>query len=68
MLCLLPNEIHFVDFIKKSGINDLKEFEFRPEKLIDIQDKFEKIVYSNIALENLAKDAYKSYIFVSLFF
>ncbi len=64
MLCLLPNEIHFIDYLKKTGIKDLKEFEFMSHKLIDIQSKFEKIVSSNMALESLAKDAYKSYIFV----
>jgi ATP-dependent RNA helicase DDX18/HAS1 len=41
----------------------MKEFEFPEKKLIDIQVNFENIVESNMALEALAKDAYKSYIF-----
>ncbi len=67
LLCLLPNEEHFIDYLKKHGIKDLKEYEFMSDKLIDIQSKFEKIVSSNMALESLSKDAYKSYIFVKSF-
>jgi len=45
----------------------MKEFEFSEDKLIQIQSKFETIVFSNPALERLATDAYKSLIFVILF-
>ncbi len=48
-------------------INNLKEYEFDQENLIDIQSKFEKIVQNNPALERLAVDAFKSLIFVSKF-
>jgi ATP-dependent RNA helicase DDX18/HAS1 len=67
LLVLLPNEVKFIDHIEKSKIKDMKEFEFPEEKLIDIQDNFENIVESNMALESLAKDAYKSYIFSYLY-
>ena len=53
--------------MKKSNITNVKEFEFPEEKLIDIQSKFEGIVASNMALESLAKDAYKAYIFEEFF-
>jgi len=66
LLLLLPNEANFVSLIKSSGIKDLREFEFNEDKLIDVQDKFIKIVGSNVALESLAKDAYKSFIFVNI--
>lgn len=67
LLVLLPNEVKFIDHIEKSKIKDMKEFEFPEGKLIDIQDNFENIVESNMALENLAKEAYKSYIFSYLY-
>lgn len=67
LLCILPNEKKIIEYIKNSGIINLKEYEFEENKLLDIQNKFEKIISSNMSLEDLAKDAYKSYIFVILF-
>jgi len=42
----------------------LDEYEVDEKKLIDIQDKFEKLIKINISLQNLAYEAYKAYIFV----
>lgn len=64
LLVLLPNEKHFVGYMKKANIKDIKEYEFNKDKLINIQEKFEKIISANLALQNMAKDAYKAYIFV----
>ena len=41
----------------------VKEYEFKKEKLIDIQQKYELLISSNPALESLAVEAYKNYIF-----
>jgi hypothetical protein len=50
-----------LDGLKDNGIT-INEYEFDIDKLIDIQDKFEKLIESNISLFNLGVDAYKSYL------
>lgn len=62
LLILLPNEIDLLERIKEKNII-LKEFEFKKDKLIDIQKKYELLICSNPALESLAIEAYKNYIF-----
>ena len=66
-MMVLPNETDIVDRLIERKIT-LKEYEFKKDKLIDIQKKFEVLVSSNPALNSLAVDAYKSYIFVSYFY
>jgi len=62
LLILLPNEIDLLERIKEKNII-IKEYEFKKEKLIDIQQKYELLISSNPALENLAEEAFKNYIF-----
>ena len=62
LLILLPNEIDLLERIKEKNII-MKEYEFKKEKLMDIQQKYELLISSNPALENLAIEAYKNYIF-----
>ena len=62
LLILMPNEIDLLDRIKEKNII-IKEYEFKKEKLMDIQQKYELLISSNPALESLAIEAYKNYIF-----
>ena len=62
LLIILPNETDLLERIKERNII-IKEYEFKKEKLIDIQQKYELLISSNPALENLAVEAYKNYIF-----
>ena len=62
LLILMDNEMDMLKRLKDRNII-LKEYEFDKSKIIDIQDKFETLINSNPAFENLAQDAYKSYIF-----
>ena len=62
LLILMPNEIDLLDRIKEKNII-IKEYEFKKDKLMDIQQKYELLISSNPALESLAIEAYKNYIF-----
>ena len=62
LLIILPNETDLLERIKERNII-IKEYEFKKEKLIDIQQKYELLISSNPALESLAIEAYKNYIF-----
>lgn len=42
----------------------INEYEFDFGKLIDIQEKYEKLIKINISLEELAEEAYRSYLLV----
>lgn len=66
MLILLPNELDLLERIKEKKI-EIKEYEFKKGKLMDIQEKYEILIGSNPAMESLAIDAYKSYIFSYLY-
>jgi ATP-dependent RNA helicase DDX18/HAS1 len=61
LLLLYPSELGVLDKLKENEVK-INECEFDLEKLIDIQDKFESLIESNISLFNLAVDAYKSYL------
>lgn len=67
LLILLENEKNLIQHLEKSKIN-LDEYEVDEKKLIEIQDKFEKLIKINISLQNLSYEAYKAYIFVRYFF
>ena len=41
----------------------MKEYEFKKEKLLNIKEKYEFLINSNPALENLAIVAFKNYIY-----
>ena len=62
LLVLLPNEIDLLERIKEKNIF-MKEYEFKKDKLINIQQKYDLLISSNPALESLAIEAYKNYIF-----
>ena len=66
LLILLPNEMDLLERIKEKKI-EIKEYEFKKEKLENIQEKYEILIETNPALESLAVDAYKSYIFSYLY-
>ena len=62
LLILLPNEIDLLERIKEKNII-MKDYEFNKAKLLDIQEKYELLIGSNPALENLAIEAYRNYIY-----
>lgn len=64
LLILLENEKNLIKHLEENKIF-LDEYEIEEKKLIDFQDKFEKLIKINISLEQLAYDAFKSYIFVN---
>ena len=66
LLILLPNELDLLERIKEKKI-EIKEYEFKKGKLMDIQEKYEMLIGSNPNLESLAVDAYKNYIFSYLY-
>ena len=66
LLILLPNEMDLLERIREKKI-EIKEYEFKKEKLMNIQEKYEILIESNPALESLAIDAYKNYIFSYLY-
>lgn len=63
----MENEKNIIKHLENSKIF-LDEYEIPNEKIIDILDKFHKLIRINISLEELAYDAYKSYIFVYYYF
>lgn len=65
LLIMLENEIDILERLKERNIK-MKEYDFDESKLNNIQEKFDLLVSSNPALQTLAVDAYKSYIFVSI--
>jgi len=67
LLILMENEKDIINKLQEKNII-LKELEFNRNKLINIQNKFEILIESNPALELLAINAFKSYIFVRIFF
>ena len=67
LLILLENEKNYLKHLEENKIF-LDEYDIDENKLIDIQEKFEKLIQINIALETLAYDAFKSYVFVNVFF
>ena len=66
MLILLPNELDLLERIKEKKI-EIKEYEFKKEKLMNIQEKYEILIESNPALESMAIEAYKNYIYSYLY-
>jgi ATP-dependent RNA helicase DDX18/HAS1 len=65
LLVLLENEKNMVKHLENAKIY-LDEYEIPNEKLVDVLEKFQKLIRINISLEELAYEAYKSYIFVIL--
>jgi hypothetical protein len=61
---VLENEIDIVEQLIQRKIQ-MKEYEFKENKLMNIEKELDILVSSNPALESMAINAYKSYIFVS---
>jgi ATP-dependent RNA helicase DDX18/HAS1 len=64
LLMVLENEIDIVEQLIQRKIQ-MKEYEFKENKLMNIEKELDILVSSNPALESMAINAYKSYIFVS---
>lgn len=62
LMMVLENEVDILDKIKGRKI-EMKEYEYNEGKIINIQEQFENLIQTNPALETVAIDAYKSYIF-----
>jgi ATP-dependent RNA helicase DDX18/HAS1 len=61
LLLIYPTETGLIKYFKENELN-INEYDFDENKLMNIQDKFENLIESNIALFNLAVDAYKSFL------
>ncbi|ESO07707.1 hypothetical protein HELRODRAFT_170245 [Helobdella robusta] len=61
MLILMPDEIGFLQFLKKAKI-PLNEYEMNWKKVYNIQSQLEQLVSRNYYLNKVAKEGYKSYI------
>ena len=61
LLILLPNEVDYLKYLRKGGVT-LNEYEFPEDKLANISEQFESLVSNSYLLNNLARDAFKSYI------
>ena len=64
LLMVLENEIDIVEQLIQRKIQ-MKEYEFKENKLMNIEKELDVLVTSNPALESMAINSYKSYIFVS---
>lgn len=61
LLILLPQELMFLKFLKKSKV-PLNEYDFPLNKLANIQSQLEKLVEKNYYLHKSAREGYRSYI------
>ncbi|XP_073303160.1 ATP-dependent RNA helicase HAS1-like [Primulina huaijiensis] len=61
LLFLIPEELQFLRYLKAAKV-PVKEYEFDPKKLANIQSHLEKLISNNYYLNKSAKDAYRSYI------
>ena len=65
IILLLPSEIGMIRCLKKFNI-ELNEYDFPSDQLAQVQDQLEMLVEKNFYLQQAAKDAYKSYLHVSI--
>ncbi|XP_061364660.1 DEAD-box ATP-dependent RNA helicase 27-like [Gastrolobium bilobum] len=61
LLFLIPEELRFLHYLKAAKV-PVKEYAFDDKKLANIQSQLEKLVASIYHLNNMAKEAYRSYI------
>ncbi|XP_027904757.1 DEAD-box ATP-dependent RNA helicase 27-like [Vigna unguiculata] len=61
LLFLIPEELKFLHYLKAAKV-PVKEYEFDHKKLANVQSHLEKLVAGIYHLNNMAKDAYRSYI------
>ena len=61
LLFLLPEELNFLKYLKKSKVN-LQEYEFPAHKVANINSQLTMLIEKNYYLHKSAKDAYRSYL------
>ncbi|KAL9314352.1 hypothetical protein ACSQ67_019804 [Phaseolus vulgaris] len=61
LLFLIPEELKFLHYLKAAKV-PVKEYAFDHKKLANVQSQLEKLVAGIYHLNNMAKDAYRSYI------
>jgi ATP-dependent RNA helicase DDX18/HAS1 len=61
LLFLLPEELNFLKYLKKSKVN-LQEYEFPSSKIANINSQLTMLIEKNYYLHKSAKDAYRSYL------
>lgn len=57
---LLPSEINYLKYLREAKVQ-LNEYEFPKEKIVDMQEQFEKLVAKNYFLHRCSREAYASY-------
>ncbi|KAF4664602.1 ATP-dependent RNA helicase ddx18 [Perkinsus olseni] len=62
LLFLMPEELGFLRYLRKSGVTTLNEYVFPPAKVANIQHQLEKLVETNYHLHRASRDAYRSYL------
>ncbi|CAE6261613.1 unnamed protein product [Arabidopsis arenosa] len=61
LLVLTPEELQFIQYLKAAKI-PVEEHEFEEGKLLDVKSFLEDLISKNYALNESAKEAYKTYI------
>ncbi|CAL0305021.1 unnamed protein product [Lupinus luteus] len=61
LLFLIPEELKFLRYLKAAKV-PVKEYAFDNKKLVNVQSQLEKLVAGIYYLNNMAKDAYRSYL------
>ncbi|OIV98236.1 hypothetical protein TanjilG_09888 [Lupinus angustifolius] len=61
LLFLIPEELKFLRYLKAAKV-PVKEYAFDDKKLVNVQSQLEKLVAGIYHLNNMAKDAYRSYL------
>ncbi|KAE9587485.1 putative RNA helicase [Lupinus albus] len=61
LLFLIPEELQFLRYLKAAKV-PVKEYAFEEKKLANVQSQLEKLVAGIYHLNNMAKDAYRSYL------
>ncbi|OIW15499.1 hypothetical protein TanjilG_32903 [Lupinus angustifolius] len=61
LLFLIPEEVQFLRYLKAAKV-PVKEYAFDEKKLANVQSQLEKLVAGIYHLNNMAKDAYRSYL------
>ncbi|KAL7067548.1 putative DEAD/DEAH box ATP-dependent RNA helicase [Cryptosporidium serpentis] len=61
LLFLLPEEVQFLQYLKKMNI-PLNEYAFSKNKIANVQNQLERLIEKNYHLHCSAKDAYRAYL------
>lgn len=65
ILFLMPEELGFLHYLKQMHI-PLNKYDFNLNKIANVQLQLEKLIEKNYYLNRASKDAYRSYLHVSL--